>query len=184
MAADVLEGKIALSMLKPVSIQTMYLGRALGEAGFRLVLLTVPAAIVVSLVFPIQPAASSAHFLLFLVSLAGSVFLTGAMNFIIGSCAVRMKSILGLLRAKFFVQELLSGLLVPMTMFPPAAQTVLSYLPFQHMAYTPLRIYLGKLEGMEIAEVIAIQALWVCVLMTSGAKFWTFMARKVTIHGG
>ena len=184
MAADVLEGKIALSMLKPVSIQTMYLGRALGEAGFRLVLLTVPAAIVVSLVFPIQPAASSAHFLLFLVSLAGSVFLTGAMNFIIGSCAVRMKSILGLLRAKFFVQELLSGLLVPMTMFPPAAQTILSYLPFQHMAYTPLRIYLGKLEGMEIAEVIAIQALWVCVLMTSGAKFWTFMARKVTIHGG
>ncbi len=184
MAADVLEGKIALSMLKPVSIQTMYLGRALGEAGFRLVLLTVPAAIVVSLVFPIQPAASSAHFLLFLVSLAGSVFLTGAMNFIIGSCAVRMKSILGLLRAKFFVQELLSGLLVPMTMFPPAAQTVLSYLPFQHMAYTPLRIYLGKLQGMEIAEAIAIQALWACVLMISGAKFWTFMARKVTIHGG
>ena len=95
-----------------------------------------------------------------------------------------MKSILGLLRAKFFVQELLSGLLVPMTMFPPAAQTVLSYLPFQHIAYTPLLIYLGKLEGMEIAEAIAIQALWTCVILVGGAKFWTFMARKITIHGG
>ena len=184
MAADVVEGKIALSMLKPVSIQTMYLGRALGEAGFRLVMLTAPAAIVISLVFPVRGPASLGHFSLFLVSLAGSVFLTGALNFVIGCFAVRMKSILGLLRAKFFVQELLSGLLVPMTMFPPAARTVLSYLPFQHIAYTPLRIYLGKLEGMEIAEAIVIQALWASLIMACGAKFWTFMVRKVTIHGG
>jgi len=184
MAADVLEGKIALSMLKPVSIQTMYLGRALGEAAFRLVLLTAPAAIVISLIFPVQGPASLGHFSLFLLSLVGSVFLTGAMNFVIGSVAVRMKSILGLLRAKFFVQELLSGLLVPMTMFPATAQTVLAYLPFQYIAYTPLQIYLGKLEGMEIAEAIAIQALWASVIMVCGAKFWTFMARKITIHGG
>ena len=107
-------------------------------------MLTAPAAIAVSLIFPVRGPASMGHFLLFLLSLIGSVFLMGALNFVIGSFAVRMKSILGLLRAKFFVQELLSGLLVPMTMFPPAAQTVLSYLPFQHIAYTPLRIYLGK----------------------------------------
>ena len=184
MAADVLEGKIALSMLKPVSIQTMYLGRALGEAGFRLVMLTVPAGIVVSLIFPVQGPASVGHFLLFLVSLVGSVFLMGALNFVIGCFAVRMQSILGLLRAKFFVQELLSGLLVPMTMFPPAARTVLSYLPFQHIAYTPLLIYLGKLEGMEIAAAVVVQALWAIVILACGARFWIFMARKLTIHGG
>ena len=124
------------------------------------------------------------HFLMFLVSLVGSVFLMGALNFVIGCFAVRMKSILGLLRAKFFVQELLSGLLVPMTMFPLAAQTVLSYLPFQHIAYTPLLIYLGKLKGMEIAAAVVVQALWAIVILACGARFWTFMARKLTIHGG
>lgn len=184
MSADVMEGKIALSLLKPVSIQTMYLGRALGEAVFRLVMLTTPAAVVISLIFPVFGPESPAHLAFFLVSLVCSVFITCGLNFIVGCCAVRMKSILGLLRAKFFVQELLSGLLVPMTMFPATAQTILAYLPFQHIAYTPLRIYLGKLEGWEILQVIAVQVFWIVVLLAFGARFWNVMARKVTIHGG
>ncbi len=95
-----------------------------------------------------------------------------------------MKSILGLLRAKFFVQELLSGLLIPMTMFPEPARTIVAYLPFQHIAYTPLRLYLGKLNGLEIGRVLAVQYFWVAALMLFGAWFWNVMVRKVTIHGG
>lgn len=181
---EVIEGKIALSLLKPVSIQTMQMGRALGEAVFRLVMLTAPAAIVVSLVFPVQGPASAVHFGFFLIALAGSILLTGALNFIVGTFAIRMKSILGLLRAKYFVFELLSGLLVPMTMFPETAQKVVAYLPFQHIAYTPLRLYLGKLNGPEIYEALAVQYLWVVVLALFGAWFWSVMVRKVTIHGG
>ena len=184
MATDVMEGKIALSLLKPVTVQTMYIGQALGEACFRLFLLTTPAAVVIALIFPVEAPASTLHFALFLVSIAASVLLTGALNFMIGTCAIRMKSIAGLLRAKFFVQELLSGLLVPMTMFPVALQTILSYLPFQHIAYTPLRIYLGKLNGSEIAEVLLIQVFWVLLLVVGGAWFWNVMVRKITIHGG
>jgi ABC-2 type transport system permease protein len=184
MASDVQEGNIALTMLKPVSVQAIYVGQALGEAGFRLLLLTVPAALIISLIFPVQAPASPQAFGLFLASLAASILLTAGMNFIVGCCAVRLKSILGLLRAKFYVQELLSGLLVPMTMFPPALQTVLAYLPFQHVAYTPLRIYLGKLEGASALEALGVQSLWAVALLILGARFWHLMARKITIHGG
>ena len=184
MATDVLEGNIANTMLKPVSVQTIYVGQALGEAFFRLIMLTVPAGVAVTLVFPVQGPANPRAFGLFLLSLAASVVLTGALNFIVGCCAVRLKSILGLLRAKFYVQELLSGLLVPMTMFPPALQTVLAWLPFQHIAYTPLRIYLGKLEGAAALEALSVQALWAVALLALGSRFWHVMARKITIHGG
>jgi len=181
---EVMEGKIALSMLKPVSIQVMQMGRALGEACFRLVMLTLPAGVVISLVFPVRGPASGVHFAFFLLSLGASVLLTGGLNFIVGTFAIRMKSILGLLRAKYFVSELLSGLLAPMTMFPAGLQTVLAYLPFQHVAYTPLRIYLGKLNGTEIYETLALQYFWVAALALFGAWFWNVMVRKVTIHGG
>jgi ABC-2 type transport system permease protein len=184
MATDVLEGNIANNMLKPVSVQTVYVGQALGEAFFRLILLTAPAGIVVTLIFPVQGPASPGAFGLFLASLAASVVLTGALNFIVGCTAVRLKSILGLLRAKFYVQELLSGLLIPMTMFPPALQAVLVYLPFQHIAYTPLRIYLGKLEGAAALQALGVQTLWAVVLLALGSRFWHVMARKITIHGG
>ncbi len=181
---EVIEGKIALTLLKPVSVQTMMIGRALGESCFRLVMLTVPAAIVISLVFPVHGPASGAHFGWFLLSLMATIFLSGTLNFIVGTFAIRMKSILGLLRAKYFVFELLSGLLVPMTMFPEVLQRVVAYLPFQHIAYTPLRIYLGKLNGMEIFETILIQLGWVVLLSAFGAWFWNFMVRKITIQGG
>jgi len=184
MAAEILEGGISLSLLKPVSVQTMQIGRSLGEAAFRLVMLTLPSALVISLVFPVQGPASAAHFAFFLVSLAGSVLLTCALNFIVGTFAIRMKSILGLLRAKHIVQELLSGLLIPMSMFPPAIETVLAYLPFQHIAYTPLRIYLGKLDGAGMAAELAVQFFWVAALLAFGVWFWQVMIRKVTIHGG
>ena len=181
---EVIEGKITLTLLKPVSVQTMMIGRALGESCFRLVMLTVPAAIVISLVFPVRGPASSAHFGWFLLSLTATILLTGTLNFIVGTFAIRMKSILGLLRAKYFVFELLSGLLVPMTMFPEALQSIVAYLPFQHIAYTPLRIYLGKLDGMEIVQAILLQFGWVLVLLGFGAWFWSVMVRKITIHGG
>ncbi len=167
-ATDVQNGSIETAFLKPVPAQVMYMGRAIGEASFRLFLLTTPAAAVVALLFPVRGPASPLHAAAFFVSLAGSVLLTGALNFIVGALAIRMKSILGLLRAKFYVQELLSGLLVPLTMFPPVLVGVMAWLPFQHIAYTPLRIYLGKLNGGELAAALAVQWLWVAMLMLFG----------------
>ena len=69
-----------------------------------------------------------------------------AINFMIGTCAIPLKSILALIRAKYWLIELLSGLLIPMTFFPHRVQRVLAWLPFEHIAYTPLQIYLGKLD--------------------------------------
>lgn len=184
MAYEVMEGKIAMDMLKPVSVQWMWLTRAMGESAFRLILLTAPTAIVISLLFPVRPPASLSHFLLFLLSAAGSFLLMGAINFAIGTCAIPLKSILALIRAKFWLIELLSGLLVPLTFFPPPIQTISSWLPFEHIAYTPLQIYLGKLGGVACAWALAKQFVWVVALLAAGALWWNRATRKITIQGG
>ncbi len=54
MAYEVIEGKIAMDLIKPVSVQWMWISRAIGESAFRLGLLTLPTAVVVALVFPVQ----------------------------------------------------------------------------------------------------------------------------------
>jgi len=71
-----------------------------------------------------------------------------------------------------------------MTMFPPALRNVLAWLPFEHIAYTPLRIYLGKLQGVAALEALGVQLLWAMALLALGSRFWHLMARKITIHGG
>ena len=184
MAYEVIEGKIATALLRPLSIQGMWLSRAAGESAFRLGLLTAPTALVVMLIFPILPPASAVHFALFLPAVAGSFLLMGAINFMIGTCAIHLESILALIRAKFWLIELLSGVLLPMPFFPGWAQAMLRWLPFEHIAYSPLQIYLGKVEPGAAVGVLLIQWAWVAALAGLGALWWRVSIRKITIHGG
>jgi ABC-2 type transport system permease protein len=184
MAYEVIEGKIAMDLIKPVSVQWMWICRAMGESAFRLGLLTLPVAVVVALVFPIQGPSSRENFLLFMIGVLGSFFLMGAINFMIGTCAIPLKSILALIRAKYWLIELLSGLLIPMTFFPHGVQRVLAWLPFEHIAYTPLQIYLGKLGRAEALRALATQWFWVVILLGLAHLWWNRSVRDITIHGG
>ncbi len=184
MAYEVIEGKIAMDLIKPVSVQWMWLTRAMGESGFRLILLTAPTAIVIALLFPVLPPASHLHFALFLFAALGSFLLMGAINFLIGTCAIPLKSILALIRAKYWLIELLSGLLIPLSFFPRPFQVLSSWLPFEHIAYTPLQIYLGRLSLAASLRRLALEYVWVAVLLLLGHLWWTRATRKITIHGG
>lgn len=184
MAYEVMEGKIAMQLIKPVSAQGMWLARAAGESAFRLIMLTAPTAVVVALVFPVKPPASLPHFALFLAAVAGSFLLMGALNFMIGTCAIPLKSILALIRAKFWLIELLSGLLIPIRFFPAPLRATSSWLPFEHIAFTPLQIYLGKLALAQAAHALLRQWVWVVALLWLGSLWWRRATRKITIHGG
>jgi ABC-2 type transport system permease protein len=184
MAYEVIEGKIAMDFIKPVSIQWMWLWRAMGESAFRLIMLTAPTAVVIALIFPVMKPASAGHFAMFLLAAIGSFLLMGAINFMIGTCAIPLKSILALIRAKYWLIELLSGLLVPVTMFPRVLQRIMAFLPFEHIAFTPLQLYLGKISGADAARALATQWFWVIALLWLGSVWWNRATRKITIHGG
>lgn len=184
MAYEVIEGKIAMDLIKPVSVQWMWICRAMGESAFRLGLLTLPTAIVVAFVFPVQGPSSRENLGLFLIAVLGSFFLMGAINFMIGTCAIPLKSILALIRAKYWLIELLSGLLIPMSFFPGKIAGVLAWLPFEHIAYTPLQIYLGKLDRVQALHALATQWLWIAALLVLAHLWWDRSLRKITIQGG
>jgi ABC-2 type transport system permease protein len=184
MAYEVFEGKIAMGLIKPVSVHWLWISRAMGESAFRLGLLTLPVAVVVALVFPVQAPASLENFALFVVGVLGSFFLMGAINFMIGTCAIPLKSILALIRAKYWLIELLSGLLIPMAFFPDRVQKVLAWLPFEHIAYTPLQIYLGKFDRLAALRALATQWFWVVALLVLAHLWWNHSLRNITIHGG
>lgn len=184
MATDISEGKVSLLMMKPVNIPMAYIGKALGEAAFRLILLTAPTSAVLLLVYPVSPPPGLLFFAAFLLSLCGSVLLVSSINFIIGSCAIELLSIQGLLRFKFWMQELLSGLLVPLALFPAPLRAISRWLPFEHIGYTPMMIYLGKLSWAETARTLGLEGFWIAFLLLFGNWFWNRLSRRITIHGG
>jgi ABC-2 type transport system permease protein len=184
MAYAVAEGKLAMDLIKPVNPQFMYIAQSLGESVFRLGLLTVPTAIVLLLVYPIRPPAGWVQFAGFFASVLLSFFIVAAINFTVGTFAIRLKSILGLLRAKYFLLELFSGLLIPISFFPKILQDIFGVLPFQYISYIPVLIYLGKISGVAILASIGVQLFWIGVLLAIGAGLWSWSSRKITIQGG
>ncbi len=184
LAYQVTEGRLAMDLIKPVNIQMMYVARAAGESIFRLGLLTIPTALVLFLVYPLRPPASAWHAGAFLLSVVLSFFIVAAINFAVGTFALRLQSILGLLRAKFFLLELFSGLLLPISFFPEAFQKVFKLLPFEYISYVPMLIYLGKLNGRGLLFAIGWQVFWVAALLAAGDALWRWSSRKVIIQGG
>lgn len=184
LAVQVMEGKLAMDLIKPVDTQLMYVAQAFGESVFRLGLLTLPTALLLGLVYPLRMPVSAAHFAAFLASVVLSFFIVAGINFCVGTFAIRLKSILGLLRAKYFLLELFSGLLIPISFFPEVFQKALALMPFQYISYVPVLIYLGKLQGHEIGRALGLQFFWVLAVLLIGRGLWAWSSRKITIQGG
>jgi len=180
----IIEGKIALILARPVSFQGLLVAGAIGESLFRLLFFSIPIAVVLFLVYPIQGPASPAAGGLFLVSTALALLVFVHINFLVGLAALELKSIQGVMRAKHYLVELLSGLLLPITFFPEWLQTVTRWLPFQAVAYVPASIYLGRFEGAEIGSALAGQAAWAVLLAALSAFTWSRASRRLTVQGG
>ena len=184
LGGQVQEGKLAMNLIRPVDFQMVMIADAAGQSAFRAVLFTVPISIVLALIFPLKPPASLVAGLLFLWSAAMSFFLVAGLNFLVGLIAIRSKSILGILRAKYLVLELLSGLLIPTTLFPEPLRSILLASPFPHINFTPAALYLGKATGFGAARLLALQAGWTLVLIAIGQWAWRRSQQRITIQGG
>jgi viologen exporter family transport system permease protein len=184
LAAQVQEGRLAMNLIRPVDFQTVMVADAAGQSAFRATLFTLPIALTVGLLFPVRPPASVLAGALFVLSAALSFFLVAAINFLVGLIAIRTKSIEGILRAKYMLLELLSGLLIPTTLFPEPLRTLLFASPFPHINFTPAALYLGKAAGWEAARLLGLQAGWAVALLAAGRAVWRRSQRRITIQGG
>lgn len=184
MATEVLEGKIALSLVRPVDMQLMYVAQAAGESVFRAGMFTLPIAAVLLVIYPVHLPASAVSGALFLASCVLALLIFTLINFMVGTLALQIHSIVGVIRAKYFIVEFTSGLLIPLSFFPERFQRILFYLPFPHISYTPLQIYLGKVQGWAAFRALETQALWVLGLCFAGRAYWRYSARRLSVQGG
>jgi ABC-2 type transport system permease protein len=181
---QVQKGEIALALARPVSYQATILAGAIGEGTFRFFCFTVPVAVVIFLIFPVAAPASALHAAAFVVSIWLALLLLTHLNFLVGMCAFPLKSIDGVMRAKHYLLEILSGLLLPLAMFPNWLKSLSRWLPFQQISFVPTSIWLGKLQGQELALALARQALWVLLFAATCAFVWRRVTSRLTIQGG
>jgi len=184
MMARIRTGEIAQDLLRPLdylySQFAMSLGAAVIEGGLS-ALVTLALGI---LAFGLLPPASLTALACFAVSIGLGFLIKFLVTFLTTLLCFWTVNSLGLLWAQSAVINLFSGMLVPLAFFPTALRTLAEWLPFQGIVYTPVMIYLGQTQGIDLLYALAIQGSWVVVLWVSARLFWVRAVRALDIQGG
>ncbi|WP_059172685.1 ABC-2 family transporter protein [Bacillus sp. FJAT-27445] len=184
MALEIMEGKVAIELIRPYSYLGMKTMQGLGEGIFRLLFFSVPGMVIVSLIFPVKLIWDPAVWGLFAVSIFFSFLINTQINLLTGITTFFLYNNAGLIRAKRVVIDLFSGLLLPMSFFPGWAQEIMKYLPFQGISYTPSMIVTKGFSQGQAIEAILQQAVWVLILLVPIFILWQLAKKQLVIQGG
>jgi ABC-2 type transport system permease protein len=82
------------------------------------------------------------------------------------------------------VNFFISGQMFPIDILDAPAPTILRPLPFAYLAYWPAMIFLGKVQGTELAFVLLWELVWVIVLMGMTRLLYLRGLRRYGAYGG
>ncbi|MFF2448567.1 ABC transporter permease [Neobacillus sp. NPDC058068] len=184
MAMEIMEGKVAVELIRPYNYLGMKTMQGLGEGIFRLFFFSAPGLVIVYFIFPIRITWDLSVWGLFAVSILLSFFINTQLNLLTGLTTFFLYNNTGLIRAKRVVIDLFSGLLLPISFFPGWAQGIMKYLPFQGISYIPSMIFTKGFSHQQAIEALGQQLLWVIVLVIPIQLLWHAAKKQLVIQGG
>ena len=171
-AADIQEGKVAIELIRPYDYVLMKTAQAFGEGVFRFFCFAVPGFIIVSLLFPVHLPSDPFLWVSFFVSIFFSFLIFTQINLAVGLTTFFFYNNRGFMRAKRILLDLLSGLLIPIYLFPAWVQSIFTFLPFQSISYVPSMIFSGGFTTELVYLSIGKQLLWSVILIVPIMLLW------------
>jgi ABC-2 type transport system permease protein len=191
-ATAVRTGAVSYDRLRPVDFYSLWFARAAGWIAARVApraaLMLGFAAILLPLVglgdWSWKLPASITAAALFAVSLVLALLLSAAMVMLLNIATAASLNARGVNAIAATPTVLLSGNLLPLSLFPDWLQTGLLLQPFAGLLDIPLRIYFGVLEGAGALAGLGIQAFWLAAIVAFGRGWLTRVLRSLEMQGG
>jgi ABC-2 type transport system permease protein len=181
MAVSIQTGNVVVDLMKPVDYYGYWLSQDLGRAACHVLTRFIPTFVVGALLYDLAEPESLGAWLLFAVSVALGVVVSFAFRFMMNAAAFWMTDIAGVRAMALVATTFLSGLLVPLTFFPPWLRTIAELLPFQTFIMIPVEVFLGHGSA---ARALGLQVFWVFALSGLALLVLRRAVRKVVIQGG
>lgn len=178
------QGTIANELLKPVNFKLRMLFEDMGEGAFNVAFHFLPTAMIASFFADLHAPSSALNLLLCPVSVILGYIILWQISFIVQSWSFTLFSVWGLITIKNVIVNILSGAYIPMWFMPDWLRSAIRFTPFDSIYFTPVQIYLGELDGAEIAFNFARQVFWIAVLWALGETFWRNGIKKLVVQGG
>lgn len=185
--SEVVEGTIAMNLVKPINYQLRLFFSSLGNLVFRFFIPGLPiwgVMVIVRYVNLGELPPSPLVIFAYLASVCFSFCIMFLFDFCFGLLAFYTTYIWGLNLAKSAILGFLTGQMIPLAFFPESIQRIFDFLPFASMNYTPVMIYLNKMPLERIVFSMGIQIIWIVMLFLIANFFWKRVTKRITVLGG
>jgi ABC-2 type transport system permease protein len=177
------DGSIATDLSRPLDPQRYWLAYDLGRAPYHFLFRGLPPFVLGALVFQLHWP-SPLDGLAFVLSLTLAVVVSFAFRFIYNTAAFWLLDFRGVVTISTTLVVFFSGMAIPIRFFPHLLREVCYALPFASIIQTPVDIWLGKREGLQLAGMLALQLAWAVALLGIGKLLLARATRKLVVQGG
>jgi ABC-2 type transport system permease protein len=192
LAMQMRSGNVAVELLRPLDLYAYWFARTLAFRTARASLRMLPMIVLAGVALPLlglerwalPPPDGLASGGLFALSLLLTVLLSTAITMLLQVSLLYTVSSEGIVRTAPSVVTLLSGMIVPLPLFPEWLQPALALQPFRGLVDVPFRIYSGHIAPLAALGEIAQQLAWFGALCWLGRVLLQRALRRVVIQGG
>lgn len=184
LALRIRTGDIATDLSRPLDLVATGLafdfGRALHQAVYR----GVPPFVVGALVFDLTTPPNATAAIAFGASVVLAIGISFAFRFLYNLPAFWLLHYRGPLLLAVVVSLALSGMIIPVRFFPDWLATVAHATPFPSLVQTPIDVFVGETEGIEIVTALGVQVFWLALLLLGCRFVLAAGTRRLVVQGG
>ena len=179
--AQIKSGAIAYELARPLSLYGVWLARAAALRSIPFLMRALPIFLVAALVFDLPAPVSLPAFL---ISALLAIFLSAAITALIIATFFWTLTGEGVKRLFPPLLLLLSGVVVPLPLFPSFLQPFLAWQPFRGFVDIPCRLYLGLIPASEAYFYWGFQLGWAALFLAAGHLLLKKALNRFVIQGG
>ena len=180
-------GGIAYDLCRPVSLYGFYYARIMAQKLMGSLLRALPMLVFAALLpegWGITLPVSVSALLLSLTALLFGLCCVCAMENITMAFTMRTMDPRGFQAMLNLLMMILSGNVLPLTLYPDSWQRVITLFPYAQMLDAPIRLYTGEYAIRQAPKVLLLQCGWTVLLVVAGVMFWKRNQHRLIIQGG
>jgi ABC-2 type transport system permease protein len=183
-AAMIRTGNVAYEMVRPLDLYNLWFIRAFSGRAVPMLMRGIPIFAIAALFFGLTAPASIGAGALFVASTLGALLTAASIIALLTISMLWTISGEGISRLAPGLVFVFSGIMVPLPFLPSWLQSVSNLMPFRGLIDTPLRVYLGQLQGSDAFAALVLQWVWLFVMIVIGRAVLSRGLRRLVAQGG
>ncbi|MDH6121544.1 ABC-2 type transport system permease protein [Kitasatospora sp. GAS204A] len=177
-------GDIAVDLYRPVDFLGWWLAADLGRAAFQLLTRGAVPLVAGVLLFHARLPHSVLTWTLFLCSVLLAITVSFGLRFLVSVTGFWLDDSEGLRSLMLVVSMFLSGMLLPLGLFPDGLRQAAQALPWASLVQVPCDLFLEHRTGRAAVAALGFQLVWAVLLFAAGRVAQSLATRKVVVQGG